>query len=298
MIKNVDYTQDQNEEELEEDSFTAKEQIGGTENYLELNDDEYKKQDTLTEERSEEYQEIIDNQNKAHEEVLNFEHKNTKISSLFYENKILITAIIIASIMVGALMGTLIIPKEDNSNLEQRYNALYEYYTEIQDKNQNLTMMLEQSATQVENMNNELYAQNQTISKLYGDLDKLFSENMTYVYPSESQLRDWLNKDKTDDKILNDNYSVLQQAIELSLKAKLQDWKLGVITIHWDEGNTSTKYTYNYIKLNSDIIAYIDPQNDNIWWVSNYELVTAGKTWDINGYSAVYVTEVDIIIPL
>ena len=74
----------------------------------------------------------------------NDQEKNT-IAYILSENKILIISIVIVSIIIGALMGTLIMPKENNDNIEQRYEALFNHYQEVQAKNQNLTLQLEQN---------------------------------------------------------------------------------------------------------------------------------------------------------
>ena len=130
------------------------------------------------------------------------------------------------------------------------------------------------------------------------DWEKLFSENIEYSYPSEAQIKVWLNEDNTNTKELNNNYSDLQKAIELYLKAKTQGWELGIVTIQWSEGETSIKHIYNYFEIEPGLIMYINPQNDNLWSTTNYEFVTAGKTWDIDGNSNIFVTNVGLIIGL
>ena len=58
---------------------------------------------------------------------------------LFCSEKVLMILLIIVSLISGLITGTLINPNDYDKNLQQRYDALYEYYLETQARNIELT---------------------------------------------------------------------------------------------------------------------------------------------------------------
>jgi hypothetical protein len=68
------------------------------------------------------------------------ESNTINIFSFFNSNrKISIVMLIIVSLISGLITGTLINPNDYDKNLQQRYDALYEYYLETQARNIELT---------------------------------------------------------------------------------------------------------------------------------------------------------------
>jgi hypothetical protein len=201
---------------------------------------------------------------------------------------------IIISILTGALMGVLINPEDSRDNLQQRYDALYEYYSQIQTQNQILTQLNENLTIQISNIENELTQTKEDLSNLQSDWETVFSDEIQYQYPSTNQLKTWLALDETDQKTLNQEYTATQPAIHLSLMAKTQNWKLGAVTIYGNFTDTA-QYTYNLVELEPGIMVYINPQTDRVWWTAYFEEITPNKQWVLEDYG-VFVTRVDIIL--
>jgi hypothetical protein len=175
-------------------------------------------------------------------------------------------------------MGFLVLPGDNYENLEERYDALYEHYTFLQISNQNLTKKLDQQAI--------------LLTSLEKDWSTLFSDNIEYVNPSITQLEMWLDQDDTDEKTPNPDYSATEQAIELSMKAKLQNWKLSIVTISGNFGESITELTYCYTETELGNIVYITPQTDRIWATLNNQEIVPNYSWNIDNYSDVYVEHI------
>jgi hypothetical protein len=202
--------------------------------------------------------------------------------------------IVIASILTGALMGVLINPGESKDNLQQRYDALYEYYIQIQTQNQLINRLNEDKTLQISNLENELAQIREDLSNLQSYWETVFSDETQYEYPTTNQLKNWLIIDTTNQQTLSQEYTATQQAIQLSLMAKTQNWKLGVETIYGNFTDTAL-YTYNLVAIEPGIIVYINPQTDRVWWTAYYEEITSNSKWIIEDYS-VFVTKVEAII--
>ena len=117
-----------------------------------------------------------------------------------------LTVLIIISLLSGALMGTLIFPNENADNLQQRYDALSEYYTELQANNQDLNLLVENMTLQINSLQTELDKLNQDYSALQNDWDSLFSDQTQYETPSINQLINWLAADSTDQHTISGIY--------------------------------------------------------------------------------------------
>ncbi len=207
-----------------------------------------------------------------------------------------LAVLMIISILSGSLIGALVIPSGDTDNLQQRYDTLIEYYTELQADNQDLNMVVENRAYQISSLQTELDVLSQEYSALQNDWDSLFSDQTQYEAPSINQLSNWLAADSTDQHTISGSYTVVDQAILLSLEAKNQKVKLGVITVYGNFTEELSEYTYNVVETEGGYVVYIDPQTDEIWWTPGYEEVSQDRIWNLGKYVSVYVTEVDTII--
>ncbi len=86
--------------------------------------------------------------------------------------KIPLAILIILSLLSGALMGILIYPNEDTDNLQQRYDALSEYYTELL----NVTQTLQTYYDNLTRQHLEVREEYTLLNSLYADLVKSNSE--------------------------------------------------------------------------------------------------------------------------
>jgi hypothetical protein len=227
------------------------------------------------------------------------EKKQNKRSSLVAQLNAIKTPLaimIIASILSGALIGSLVIPSGNTDNLQQRYDTVIEYYTELQADNQKLNKVAENKDNQISSLQTELDDLSQEYSTLQSDWTSLFSDQIQYEAPSNNQLTSWLAADPTDQHTISGSYTTADQAILLSLKAKNQNFKLGVVTVYGNFTEELLEYTYNIVETEGGYVVYIDPQTDEIWWTPGYEEVSQDRVWDLGKYDSVYVTEVDTII--
>lgn len=88
--------------------------------------------------------------------------------------KIPLLVLIIVSLLSGALMGKLIYPNENTDNLQQRYDALSEYYTELL----NVTQTLQTYYDNLTRQHTEVRAEYTLLNALYSDLMESNSELM------------------------------------------------------------------------------------------------------------------------
>ena len=86
--------------------------------------------------------------------------------------KIPLAILIIVSLLSGALMGILIYPNEDTDNLQQRYEALSEYYTELL----NVTQTLQTYYDNLTRQHAEVREEYTLLNSLYSDIVKSNSE--------------------------------------------------------------------------------------------------------------------------
>ena len=107
-------------------------------------------------------------------------------------------------------MGTLIFPNDDADNLQQRYDALIVYYTELQANNQDLNLLVENMTLQINSLQTELDKLNQDYSALQNGWDGLFSDQTQYETPSINQLINWLATDSTDQHTISGIYTRAQ----------------------------------------------------------------------------------------
>ena len=250
--------------------------------------------------------EIINNESKYIPIVANSEDpesiKKNSISNLFRqlsEHKLPLTIIIITSLMTGAFAGVLVSPPED-SNLEQRYDALYEYYQELQSRNQDINQELEHSINQLSILENQLSETQKILSDLQEDWDKVFSDQIQYNKPTLSQLRTWLSTDQTDNQTSNQENTSLHQSLMLTLKAKSKDWKIGVITVYGNFTNTKNFHSFCIIQIEDEFFdegyVYLDPDTDTIWWNQNYSKINQSQVSTLGDYSSVYIARIDTIL--
>ena len=210
--------------------------------------------------------------------------------------KIPLLVIIILSILAGALMGTLTDLNNPQINLQQRYDALYQYYSDLQTQNQDLNQQLDDQTIQISTLANELNTTKAELIGLQTEIANLFSDSTHYIYPTSNQLTKWLDEDQTDQQTLSQEYTAVQQAIQLSLLGKGKNWKIGVVKIYGDF-NGETQKIYNIVALEPDIFLYINPQTDNLWWTAYYEKITPNQTWNVEIYTNITITDVDTILP-
>jgi len=88
------------------------------------------------------------------------------------DTKLIYAILIIISLISGALMGILIYPNEDTDNLQQRYDTLSEYYTELQ----NVTQILQTYNDNLTRQHTEVREEYKMLNSLYSDLVKSNSE--------------------------------------------------------------------------------------------------------------------------
>ena len=86
--------------------------------------------------------------------------------------KIPLAVLIIVSLLSGALMGILIYPNSDTENLQQRYDTLSEYYTELQ----NVTQTLQTYYDNLTRQHTEVREEYTLLNSLYSDLMESNSE--------------------------------------------------------------------------------------------------------------------------
>ena len=215
------------------------------------------------------------------------------VISLSTTNKLIFISIIIASITIGLLLGVNMNTQSQDS-LTERYDALYGYYNDLLAEDQSLKIQIDEQTTIIEDLRTQIEKAEDAKTEIQNNWDTIFSNNIQYKYPTNAQLKQWLELDKTDNISLNADFSPVEQAISLSFKAKLKGWKLGVATIHANFSDTIHQYTYCYTEIEPDLYVYIDPQTDEILWTSFYDEITQNKVWNFDVYSNLIVTEVDI----
>ena len=249
--------------------------------------------------------EIYDNtrpENLAESDDLLSAHTSTHqpIFSKLVDVKTPLVIIIIVTLVLGTLIGMTIDSNNAQTNLQQRYDTLNEYYQDLQSQNQNITKELEDINNEFNLLENQLNQTQQELSNLQQEWDKVFSDQTTYIKPTVNQLRTWLASDQTDKQTISKEYTSLNQAIQLSMKAKTQGWKFGIITVYGNYTNNKSNNTYNIIKINDDsfedALVFIDPQTDFIWWNPNFVTITPEQVLSLGEYPEVYITEVNVIL--
>ena len=208
--------------------------------------------------------------------------------------KVVYGIMIVATILSIAFMGTLVYSNRDINNLQQRYDALIEYYSEQASHNQELILQADSMSQQLESLQIELEALNLEYSDLKNNWDIIFSDNTTYRNYSIDELISWLATDTTDLRNVSTLYTQLDQSILLSLRAKTQNLRLGVIIIQGTMRNDPIEYVYNIAKTDTDQYVFIIPQTDEIWYQT--EEIVPHRTWNQGEYTSIMITEVRIII--
>lgn len=208
--------------------------------------------------------------------------------------KVLYGFMIVATILSIALMGSLVYSNQYGKNLQQRYDTLLEYFSELKSSNQELILQADNRSQQLESLQIELDKMNLEYSDLQNNWDALFSDNAAYRTPSIDELISWLATDTTDRHNLSSSYTPLDQSILLSLKAKTQNLRLGVIIIRGTLSNEPIEYVYNIAETDTGAFVYISPQADEIWYKT--EEIIPNKSWNQGEYNLVIVTEVLTII--
>jgi hypothetical protein len=241
---------------------------------------------------------IPDYEDTIEEELVEYEYVESKQGVISHLNAIKapLALIIIGSIISGALMGVLIYPSEDTDNLQQRYDALYQYYTEIQEQNQELNIIIEDLTLELNTLKNDHNFLNEQYTGLDNRWNNLFSDQTEYQAPSLNKINAFIESDSTDQLIISPTFTAVDQAILLSMMAKTQNIRVGIVTIQGNFTAEITDYTYNVVVSNEGIVVYIDPQTDEIWWSESYQEVTKNQFWDIAEYTSVYITDIITII--
>ena len=208
--------------------------------------------------------------------------------------KVVYGIMIVATILSIAFMGTLVYSNQENKNLQQRYDALIEYFSKQESHNQELIMQATSRSQQLELLQTELDKIHLEHSDLQNNWDAIFSDNTTYWNPSLNELISWLATDTTDLHNLSSVYTPLDQSILLSLKAKTQNIKLGVIIIQGTMRNEPIEYVYNVAETDTGEYVFINPQTDEIWYQT--EEIIPNKTWNQGEYTSIMITKVQTII--
>jgi predicted RNase H-like nuclease (RuvC/YqgF family) len=193
-------------------------------------------------------------------------------------------------------MGVLIYPSENLDTLQQRYDTLSNYYTQIQEQNQELLQGIEGLNLQVNDLQNEVDQTQTKVEMLQNDWETIFSEQTNHQNPSVNQIVEWIENDQTDSQTISPEYTPLQQAIQLSLLAKTRNWRVGITTIKGNFSEAINQQTYNIIQIDTGHIIYIEPQTDEVWLSPNFDEITPNRIWNLGEYQSVYVTEVNTII--
>jgi hypothetical protein len=208
--------------------------------------------------------------------------------------KILYGITIVATILSIACMGSLDYSDRDINNLQQRYDGLIEYFSELENHNQELILQADNMSQQLELLQTELDKIYLEHSDLKNNWDAIFSDNTSYRNLSIDQLISWLATDTTDRHNLSSRYTPLDQSILLSLKAKTQNIRLGIIIIQGTMRDEPIKYVYNIAETDTNQYVFINPQTDEIWYQT--EEIIPNKTWNQGEYTSIMITEVQTII--
>ena len=208
--------------------------------------------------------------------------------------KIVYGIMIVATILSIAFMGSLVYSDRDINNLQQRYDALIEYFSEQESHNQELILQADSMSQQLELLQTELDKIHLEHSDLKNNWDAIFSDNTTYRNHSIDELISWLAIDTTDRHNLSSIYTPLDQSILLSLKAKTQNLRLGIIIIQGTMRDEPIEYVYNIAKIDSDQYVFINPKTDEIWHQT--EEIIPNKTWNQGEYTSIMITGVQTII--
>lgn len=113
--------------------------------------------------------------------ALSLIHNNNKErpeSSLIFtifksKRKISVIVLLIVSILSAFSTGTLINQNDYNNKLQQRYDALYEYYLETQQRNVELTQELNNLTIEIASFQEQLYQLRSEYDRVITQLDKL-----------------------------------------------------------------------------------------------------------------------------
>jgi hypothetical protein len=208
--------------------------------------------------------------------------------------KVLYGFMIVATILSIAFMGSLVYSNQDVKNLQQRYDISLESFSELESHHQELILLVDSVSRQLGSLQIELDKMNLEYSDLQNNWDALFSDNIPYRTPSIDELISWLATDTTDRHNLSSSYTPLDQSILLSLKAKTQNLRLGVIIIRGTLSNEPIEYVYNIAETDTGAYVYISPQTDEIWYKT--EEIIPNKPWNQGEHTFVIVTEVLTII--
>ena len=208
--------------------------------------------------------------------------------------KIVYGIIIVATIISIAFMGSLVYSDRDINNLQQRYDALIEYFSEQESHNQELILQADSMSQQLELLQTELDKIHLEHSDLKNNWDAIFSDNTTYRNHSIDELISWIATDTTDKHNLSSRYTPLDQSILLSLKAKTQNIRLGIIIIQGTMRDEPIEYVYNIAETDTNQYVFINPQTDEIWYQT--EEIIPNKTWNQGEYTSIMITEVQTII--
>lgn len=213
---------------------------------------------------------------------------------------------LLAPLLVGVLIGVILTFSIINLNLIGNSSPeLDPYFLELKANFANLTSAYEELKlsffnleAQMKELESELTEKTKEYNVLEANYTVLLKAEKDWldnienqVSPSIFELDIWLTIDDTDSLETSDSLSQLHQAMILTLKARINNWDLGIITLR---GNFTyaNDYTINTV-LSTDGIVYIDPSTDETWSYNGRE-IGANETWTI-GDQRVHITEIKLI---
>lgn len=114
------------------------------------------------------------------------------------------------------------------------------------------------------------------------------------ITPSLVEVTNFLNRDNTDSISYTDSFQCRHYALVLSIKAKSESLKMGVVSISGVADNgENVSHAINAIVTNDGLV-YIEPQTDFVWWYDDFEAFQVGGVYTISDQWVVNLDEVQI----
>ena len=164
----------------------------------------------------------------------------------------------------------------NNSISEEGYNMLFKEYENIQ---KNYTLLEENYQKTI-----EWKREWDQIT----DLDHI-------DIPSISDLENWLKNDPADNMTGISEYHIEHIALVISIKARENNWKIGVEKIYGEFDLNITHITLNTIITDQGLV-YIYPGNNEVFWYENHNIIEVGMTYDIYLFENVPISHKIVIV--
>jgi hypothetical protein len=173
----------------------------------------------------------------------------------------------------------------ENVLLINSRNELSEEIDNIIDENEQLLESLESV-----NLNYTNYLENSIYWENYID-----NKMDTLEIPLTSKVDFWLRTDASELLIDTPNYDIDQLAVLLYLKARGNNWRVGVISISGNFSDVKNSLLINAINTKEGLV-YFDVLTDKTYHYEDYLEIKPGEVYKIGKYRNIHVSKVDVII--